>query len=170
MYLGFGIRIAMFDYTSKCKQMFSLSQYRPWLADAHMKSVTKTASSPLLVKKILRVRAHFSASDAAHGEKIFFALILMWPRTLIRTAHNGVRQFGLRFSEGGRRGHTFPSGRRVLLPQQWKYRSDKKRYMIQPSLLRLSSRFGARWAINSNGRSIVNCFGTIRRTIQFQKS
>ena len=108
MYFGFGIRIAMFDYTSKCKQMFSLSnEYRPWLADGHMKSVTKTASSPLLVKKILRVRAHFSASDAAHGEKIFFALILMWPCTLIRTGRNRVRQFRHRFSEGGRRGAYF---------------------------------------------------------------
>ena len=39
--------------------------------------------------------AHSGArrTDAAHGEKIFFALFLMWPRTLIRTGRNAVRQF-----------------------------------------------------------------------------
>ena len=82
--------------------------------------------------------------------KIFFALI--------RHGRNAVRQF----RHGFFRGNTFPSGLLICLTQQWRYRigwRDKEGKMIQPSLLRLISRFDSRWAINSNGRRTVNCVG-----------
>jgi hypothetical protein len=34
-------------------------------------------------------------TDAAHGDKIFFLLLAMRQRTLIRTGRNGARQFRL---------------------------------------------------------------------------
>jgi hypothetical protein len=73
-------------------------------------------------KTTLKVRAHWSAgdgrTDAAHGDKIFFPLLVTYHRTLIRTGRNGVRQFRLGFWEG----NLFPSGRRVRLTQRWSYR------------------------------------------------
>ena len=41
---------------------------------------------------------------------IFFPLLVMWHRTLIRAGRNGVRQFRLGFSER----NLFPSGRPAL--------------------------------------------------------
>ena len=54
-------------------------------------------------------------TDAAHGDKIFFPLLVTYHRTLIRTR---VRQFRPGFWEG----NLFPSGRRVRLTQRWSYR------------------------------------------------
>jgi hypothetical protein len=56
-------------------------------------------------------------TDAAHGEKIFFPLLVTCHRTLIRTGRNGVWQFRLGFWEG----NLFPSGRRVRLTQRWSW-------------------------------------------------
>jgi hypothetical protein len=56
-------------------------------------------------------------TDVAHGDKIFFPLLVTCHRTLIRTGRNGVRQFRLGFWEG----NLFPSGQRVWLTQRWSW-------------------------------------------------
>ena len=59
---------------------------------------TRDPSSQAAADPRIKVRAHWSVSDAAHGHKIFFPLLVMWHRTL---THNAVRQIRLGFSSEG---------------------------------------------------------------------